>query len=256
MKSNPVETLSRNVRTELGVCITVNRASDAQLDAVRSTHSSEEGLYILNFPGTGAQWVFDTNHPFNDDEGREVFPITQWNLGGGIAGLCTLVDGKTYFGGAGIVGKYSGQDDNGSDYQFEYTSGWLDFGEYNHKLKMLKEMIASVTIGTASVAWTWEFDFSGTTLNRVVSYTGGGSAQFNVAEFSDGGGAGIGYIDPTIGATSGESEFSGSLVLTRKLIAAHGEGQFLRLGASASINGTDFTIQHMSLAPKLGRMVT
>jgi hypothetical protein len=256
MKSNPIETLSRNVRTELGATIATNRASDAQLDAVRSTHSSEEGLYILNFPGTDEQWVFDTNHPFNDDEGREVFPITQWSLGGGIAGLCTLVDGKTYFGSAGIVGKYSGQDDNGSAYQFEYTSGWLDFGEYNHKLKMLKEMIASVTIGTASVAWTWEFDFSGTTLNRVVSYQGGGVAEFNVAEFSDGGGAGIGYVDPAIGATSGESEFSGSLVLTRKLIAAHGEGQFLRLGASASINGTDFIIQHMSLAPKIGRMVT
>ena len=256
MKSNPVDTLSRNVRTELAGTIATNRVADAQLDRVRSTHSSEEGLYILNFPSTDEQWVFDTNHPFADDEGREVLPITQWILGGSIAGLCTTVDGKTYFGSAGVIGRYQGQDDNGVAYQFEYTSGWLDFGEYNHKLKMLKELIASVTVGTATVSWNWEFDFSGTTLTRSVAYQGGGVSEFNIAEFSDGGGAGIGYTVPSIGAASGEAEFSGSLVLTRKLIAAHGEGQFLRLGASASINGSDFIIQHMSLAPKIGRMVT
>jgi len=255
-KSNPVTSLTRNVRSELAGTISVNRAADSDLDAVRSTYTPEEGLYILNFPGTDEQYVLDMDHQFEDDEGRQVFPVTRWQLGGSIAGLCTTTGGITYFGSAGVLGKYSGQDDNTAAYDFEFNTGWLDFGELNHRLKMLKELIASVTIGDGTVVWNWEFDFSGSQLTRSVSYTGGGAAEFNVAEFSDGGGAGIGYNDPTVGAASGETEFSGSVILSRKLIAAHGEGQFIKLGCTSAVNGFDVIVQHMSVAPKIGRMVT
>jgi hypothetical protein len=255
-KSNPIATLSRNVSSELSGTIATNRASDAQMDRVRSTFSPEDGLYILNFPGTDEQYVFDTDHQFADLDGREVFPVTRWALGGAISGMCTTTQGITYFGSAGVLGKYSGQDDNGSAFDFEFNTGWLDFGELNHRLKILKEIIASVTIGDGTIVWNWEFDFSGTQLTRSQAYAGGGAAEFNVAEFSDGGGAGIGYIDPAVGASSGETEFSGSVTLSRKLLAAHGEGQFLKLGCTASINGFDVIVQHMSVAPKIGRMVT
>jgi len=255
-KSNPLATLTRNVRGELLATIGTQRTADSEMDQVTSTHSPEEGLYIINFPATGEQYVLDTNHEFTDDEGKTVFPVTKWQMGGTVGGLVTTVAGDTYLGSSGVVGKYSGQDDNTAAYDFEFSTGWLDFGELNHRLKMLKEMIASVSIGDGSVVWNWEFDFSGTQLVRTVAYGGGSLAEFNVCEFSDGGGAGIGYNNPTVGASSGETEFSGGVVLTRSLIAAHGEGQFLKLGCTASVNGFDLVIQHMSVAPKIGRMVT
>lgn len=257
-KSNPTKTLTKNVRADIIEAIETTRASDADMKNVQSTHSPEEGLYILNFPTLDKQFVLDTRHPFADDEGDTVFPVTDWVLGGSIAGMVTTVSGDVYFGSAGVVGKYSGQDDNGSAYDFEFLSGWLDFGDpqINHRLKMLKEIVASVKIGEGSVVWNWEFDFNGTQLTRVKTYTGGTTAEFNVAEFSDGGGSGIGYNDPSVGSSSGETEFAGGAVIQRANLPAHGEGQFLRVGVTCSVNNFDFVLQHMSLSPKIGKMVT
>lgn len=238
-KNNPIKALSKNVRSEMQEAITSSRSVDAELDRVRAVHSPEEGLYIINFPSIDKQFVFDTEHAFEDDFGDVVFPVTTWILGGSIAGMVSTVAGNLYLGSAGVVGKYTGSDDNGSAYDFQFESGWLDFGDpqINHRLKMLKEILASVKIGDGTLTWTWEFDFSGTTLSRLVTYTGGTSAEFNVAEFNIG-------------------EFSGGVAIQRRNIAAHGEGQFLKLGATASVNGFDIVLQHMSVSPKLGRMVT
>lgn len=238
-KNNPTTTLSKNVRADLAEAIKQSRAADADLKNVQAVHSPEEGLYIINFPTLDTQYVFDTLHPFPDDEGDEVFPVTKWQLGGSIAGMVSTTAGNLYFGSAGIVGKYAGTDDNGSAYDFEFWTGWLDFGndEVNHRLKMMKELVASVTIGTGSIAWNWEFDFNGTTLTRSVSYVGGAQAEFNVAEYSI-------------------AEYAGGALIQRKNIPAHGEGQFLRVGASAAISGYDLAMQHISISPKIGKMVT
>ena len=236
-KSNPITTLTKHVRGDIVEAITQQRASDAQFDQVRATHSPAEGLYIINFPVLDKQFVIDTQHAFIDDEDEEVFPITTWQLGGTIVALLTLSTGVTYFGSTGVVGKYAGQSDNSLAYGFEFTTGWLDFGELNHYIKMLKEIQASVSIGDGTLVWNWEFDFNSTKLTRSVTYTGGVVAEYNIAEYSIG-------------------EYSGSAVIQRKLIAAHGEGQFLRLGVTATVNGFDVVVQHMSVAPKIGRMVT
>lgn len=238
-KNNPTVTLSKNVRTDILAAISTTRTADPDFDAVRATHSPEEGLYILNFPAIDVQYVFDTQHPFMDDDDDEVFPVTKWQLGGNIAGLLSTVSGSLYFGSAGVVGKYSGNDDNGSAYDWEFMTGWLDFGdpEVNHRIKMLKEIVAFVQVGDGTLIWNWEFDFNGTNLTRSVLYSGGTSAEFNVSEFNVG-------------------EFSGGAVIQRKNIAAHGEGQFMRVGVTASVNGFDAVLQHISLAPKIGRMVT
>jgi hypothetical protein len=228
-KSNPTKTLSKNVRKDLQEAITASRAVDAELDRVQATHSPEQGLYIINFPSIDKQFVLDTQHPFEDDEGDVVFPVTDWMLGGTIGGVLSIVTGEVYFGSSGVVGKYAGQSDNDVAYDFEFITGWIDFGDsqINHRIKMLKELVASVQIGEGTLSWNWEFDFNGTQLTRSVLYSGGTVAEFGTAEFSDGGGAGIGYNNPAIGAASGETEFSGGAVIQRKNIPAHGEGQFL-----------------------------
>lgn len=236
-KSNPVVTITKNVRDDFVTAIKTQRATDGDMDQVRSTWSAEEGLYIINFPVVGEQWVIDTEHPFEDDEGDAAMPVLKWNIGGSPGGLLTTRAGNIYFGSAGVVGKYEGTDDNGTAYDFEYKSGWLDFGELNHRLKMLKEIVATVQVGEQSLVWNWEFDFSGTTLTRTQSYTGGNSAEFNIAEFNLG-------------------EFAGAVTLQRKTIPAHGEGQFMRVGCTASVDGFDVTLQQISISPKIGRAIT
>jgi|8_EtaG_2_1085327.scaffolds.fasta_scaffold00172_6 hypothetical protein len=258
-KNNPTTTLSKHVRGNMLEAIKQSRAADSALDRVQAAHSPEEGLYIINFPSIDKQFVFDTNHPFQDEQGDVLFPVTDWQIGDSVAAMVSLTSGELYFGSSsGTVLRYQGQDDVSASYDFEFLTGFLDFGDpqINHRLKMLKEIVASIQVGDATVIWNWEFDFNATTLTRAISYSGGASAEFNVAEFSDGGGSGVGYVNPSVGSGSGETEFSGSAVIQRKNIAAHGEGQFLRVGCTASINGSELAVQHLSIAPKIGRMVT
>lgn len=236
-KSNPVVTLSRNFRSNLLSAISIQRAADADFDQVRAVYSPEEGMYILNFPAVDKQFVLDMQHPFQDDDGQTVFPGTEWSLGGAIAALLVRNNGDVLLGSAGVVGKYSGESDNTVAYDFEMNTGWLDFEELNHRLKMLKEIGTSISIGDGTVVWTWEFDFSGTTLTRAVTYAGGNISEYSIAEYSIG-------------------EYSGGVTIQRNTVPAHGEGQFLRLGITASINGFGVVVQHMSVAPKIGKVVT
>jgi hypothetical protein len=235
-KSNPLVTLTKNVRADFLDDIATQRASDSELDQVRSAFNPETGLYVLNFPVVDEQWVLDVHHPFEDDDGDQVFPVMNWTIGGSISGLVSTVAGNLYLGSAGVVGLYSGEIDDASSYAFSFKTGWLDFGELNHRLKMLKEIVGLVSIGAGTVTWTWEFDFVDDTQSRSLVYTGG-SAEWGTAEYN---------VD----------EWSGGLTVQRKRLPAHGEGQFIRVGADVTVNGFDFVIQQISIAPKIGRMVT
>lgn len=236
-KSNPVVTITKNVRGSFVQDVKTQRASDAEMDQVRSTWNAEEGLYIINFPVVGSQWVVDTEHPFEDDDGDTALPILPWMVGGSPAGLLSTIDGNLYLGSSGVVGRYEGSLDNADSFDFEFKTGWLDFGELNHRLKMMKELATSIQVGEQTVSWTWEFDFSGTTLSRQHTYSGGNTAEFGTAEFN---------ID----------EFSGAVILQRKSLPAHGEGQFIRLGCFAVVDGFDIIVQQISISPKIGRMIT
>jgi hypothetical protein len=236
-KSNPMVTLSRNVRTAMSASINATRVLDTEFDQVRGCLSPEEQLYILNFPAENKQYVFHLDKKFQDDEGFEVFSITTWTLGGTIVGLMAHGNGTLYLGSAGVVGKYTGDQDNSTSFVFDYESGWLDFEDLNHRLKMLKEILASVSVGNVTITWKWYWDFDEGVLSRDVVYTSSGVAEFNVSEFNVG-------------------TFSGAATVQRKSIPAYGEGQFLKVGLNTTINGYGAIVQHISVAPKTGRMVT
>lgn len=254
-KSNPLTTLSRPIRSTILESIVQTRGADANFDTVLAVVSPEEGFYIINFPLTSSMFVFDTQHPYQDDYGEVLFPITQWNMGGTIVGMCAANDGNLYLGSLGVMGKYYGEDDNGSAYDFQFMTGWLDFGEQNHYIKMLKDLSATVSIGRGSVTWRWEWDFSGDTLTRTQTYEGSTPSQFGISEYTSGLGPPTeGYADPAA-TTLQESEYSGGLIIVRKTVPAYGEGQFLKVGCTSSVSGFDLVIQQISMAPKIGRMV-
>src|SRR5690606_25640189 len=145
-KTNPLVTLTKHVRSDVIADITTSRAADSELDQVRSVCSPEEGFYLINFPATGNIYCIDLHHPFQDEEGDVVFPITKWAMSGDIRGMLVTVGGDLYLGSSGIVGKYDGNDDNGEAYDFEVKTGWLDFGELNHRIKILKDIVVAVSI--------------------------------------------------------------------------------------------------------------
>lgn len=237
-KSNPLVTLTKHVRSDIITDIMTSRAADTELDEVRSVFSPEEGFYLLNFPTTENIYCIDLHHPFQDEDGDIVFPVTKWAMSGSIRGMLVTVGGSLLLGSDGVVGKYSGNDDDGVSYDLELKTGWLDFGELNHRLKILKEIVVSVSISaSASLTWTWEFDFNGSTLTRTTAYKNVSGAEFGESEFNVG-------------------EFAGGVSLNRRALPAHGEGQFIRLGVTARVNAFDVVIQQISIAPKIGRAVT
>jgi len=233
--------LTKNVRSRFLDAIAKQIAVDPDLDQVRAIHDATEGLYIINFPVYGSMFALDTHHPFQDDDGETAVPVLQWQVGGSVIALATTDKAGIYLGSAGVVGKYGLNQDNGSTYSFEFWSGWLDFDQLNHRLKMLKELVSVVSVGVGSVSHVWEFDFSGTTNTRTYAYTGIASAEFN---------------DLTSGAEFNLGEFSGGVRIQRKTLPAYGEGQFIRVGVTATVNSFDLVVQQISIAPKIGRMVT
>lgn len=237
-KSNPLVTLTKHVRQDILASIDAQRTSDAQLDQVRSVYFAQDGLYIVNFPQQDKQYVIDMMHPFQDEDGDTLFPITTWTLGGTVVGMCATIAGTLYFGLAnGQVGSYGNYSDAGSGYLVQWDSGWLDFSELNHRIKILKELIVSVVVGNADVTYTWEFDFNGTTLSRTLTYSGASVAEWGIAEFN---------VD----------EYAGGATVQRKRLPGHGEGQFMRIGASSTVSGIELAIQHITISPKIGRMAS
>jgi len=240
-KSNPVVILSKNVRSRVLDALAEQLAVDPELDQVRAIHDPTEGLYIINFPVYGSMFALDTHHPFKDDDGETAVPVLQWQIGGDIIGLLSTSKAGIYFGSSGVIGKYGLNLDNGSTYEFEYWSGWLDFEQLNHRLKLLKEMVSVLNVGVGDVNHVWEFDFTGTVNTRTHTYGGVAGAEFN---------------DLASGAEFNLGEFSGGVRIQRKTLPAYGEGQFIRIGVTATINSFDLVVQQASIAPKIGRMVT
>ena len=239
-KSNPTISITKNVREDFLLSMATTKTADDDLSTVKSTFNYDEGLFIINFPTSDIMYVFDFAHPFQDETGEINVPCTTWQVGGEIQSLLSRRNGDLLFGtGIGTVGLYGGSNlDDEATYSFNYSSGWLDFGpQMNHKLKMLKQLVTTILVGSQTITYYWEFDYSGQTLSRAFTYTSTTQAEFNDAEFNI-------------------EEFSGGLKLTRKALPAHGEGQFLKLGCSATISASDLVLQQYSIAADIGRMVT
>lgn len=237
-KNNPIASVTRNIKSKILGYIATEVTASADLVSVRSTFSPEEQFYLLTFPASDRIICIDTRRPFQDpDSGDVTYGVTEWDVGGPIAGLCARQNGDLYFGAQGEVGKYNDTQDDGSSYEMQFWTGWLDFGpEFNNRLKMLKELgvLMSVT-GGSSATFRWEFDFNNDIDTFDVAYDIGLS-EYNIAEYNIG-------------------EYSGGLVLFRKNIPGSNQGQYIRVGATVTVNGFRFIIQQMQLHPKLGRMV-
>jgi hypothetical protein len=230
-KSNPINNVSANVRDYLMTLIRTATASQ-----IRSVYSPEESFYLLSIPGI-ITFCFDTSGKMQDG----TFRVTEWS-GLTPRAMARAINGTLYMalnsGAGGKIGTYSNYLDNGSSYSFNYVSGWLDLGEdYAQYLKILKNVAGLFFVsGTANIALKWGFDFENTFTARPGTLANPGTAaEYGIAEY-------------------GIAEYSGGAALRTFGAPATGTGQYLRVGAQATINGQSVAIQQINMFTKIGRI--
>jgi hypothetical protein len=237
-KNNPLTSITKNIRSAMDTWIGIEVAASATLDPIRSVHSPEEGFYLLLLPSNDRFVCIDLKRPFVDEEGQKTNAITTWTVGGSIKSLLSRQNGDLLMGSSGVVGKYSGNLDDTSAYTMAFWSAWFNIPEFENHLKLLKEVGATIQIGgTGSATYRWEFDFLGTSFSKSVTYQAPTAAEYNVAKYN-------------------EDEYAGALTIQRRSFPGVGQGQFIRVGATLSINNYSFVIQQLTLTPKMGRIAT
>lgn len=231
-KSNPINNITKNIRDYL-----ISYLPAESTVVMKSVYSPEESFYLLNFPGAGVTFCINTTDHMEDGSMR----VTEWSHIVPRALLRTL-DGNLYIakqsGAGGKIGKYTGNQDNGTAYNFDYASAWLDIGQdLTQYTKILKNISGLFWVSAnVSVSLKWDFDFQGVFSSRSITMSVSDAAEYGIGEF-------------------GIAEYGGGLSLRKASAPADGSGQYIRIGAQTSINGAQFAIQQINIFAKIGRLV-
>jgi hypothetical protein len=134
-KSTPFNNISKNIQSA------VTAATDAMSDNndITLTYNPNKSMVLAIFPDIDAVYAFDTRAQLEDGS----FRATSWNTTLQTAEYIRGIE--NWYGSltstVGEVMTYSGNSDDGTNYFFDYESGWLDLGEeLNAHLKFLKRM--------------------------------------------------------------------------------------------------------------------
>lgn len=228
-KSNPINNISANIRDYMASFI-----SGETLSKIRSIYSPENAFYLLSLPTPGKVFCFNTKGKLEDGSYR----VTEWDASH--RAYSRTISGLLYIalvsGAGGKLGTYAGYTDNGTTYNFDYTSAWLDFGEDAAQyIKILKNLTAILYVSSsATIVLKWDLDFQGDFDTRTLTVFAPGTSEWNVMEW------GIG-------------EWSGGLALRKIQSQAAGSGQYVRLGMQAGVTGQT-SLQELTMFTKIGRM--
>lgn len=228
-RSNAIRNISLNVRDYL-----LSTAGSETPAGLRSTYNSFTGFYLLLAPVNGLLFCFDTKVTLDDATWR----CTIWDHFIPTA-LVTLKDNATTYSGlAGQLYQYLGQSDNGVAYSASYESGWLDLDpQIRTRLKMLKRLqCLFANVGGGTLTLKWSYDFSDAFFVAQVALQVGSQAEWTFSEW-------------------GLDEWGGGQGIYSVETPASGEGQFVKIGAAATINNSQFALQHLQLYAKVGRVI-
>lgn len=243
-KSNPLDNLSKNIQDFL-----LSSVEDPNLNLVdvRSVYSPEDRFYLLslsrtrtdgggNDSETGKVFVFDTRGRLEDGAAR-VMGI--WT---GLVPRAVVKrrDNDLFIALTdvpGELGLYTGFTDNAGTYPFTYESGWIDITGTQGFLVIPKRIDGIFFLGQdGTVSIKWAFDFSSSFFIRPVTFTG----VANFAEWGE--------------AKWGTDEWGGGAALKETKVAGQGTGEFIKLGAQATIAGGVVAVQQLDLFVKIGRL--
>ncbi len=238
-KNNPMANLTKKIRTDIvGNIQTLDTAGT--LGTVRSVYSPEEGFYLLNMPTIEKVYCLDTRWLYQDENGDLLARILDWNFAATIEprGMVARQNGDVLMGFAGVVGLYSGDDDDGTAIESQFMSGWTAGDErIEGAHKIGKEMVTRMTVtADTDVTWMWEFDFSGIIESCDATYSNvGTAAEYNIAQYG---------IDEASGGSQG--------ILVPVPLSL--EGQYFRFGFSHSSASARVTLQATTAEMKVTRI--
>lgn len=222
----PMNDMSANIRDEF-----LNFVNAETMENIRTTYSEKEGFYLISFPTTQYVYCFDVRTKLEDN----TFRVTNWESLYPWA-MFTTRDRLTYFGKAGIIGKYHGFTDNGSTYQLRYRSTWQHL-ENKTQVKMPKSLEITVIGGfNASLNLRMAFDYSIEDNSYTKLITSGNVSEYGVGEF-------------------GISEYVGSGYVGTYKYQLIGSGRTFNFGVNSVINGSSLSIQKIDILTKLGRIM-
>jgi len=240
-KSQPLNDISRNIRD---VFLDTVRAEDSP-ENITSVYNPSDAFYLLNFPASGIQYVFDTRGSLEDASLR----ATTWS---DLTHKNYTYDPTTeilYLAQTNGIAKYFGFNDDSETYQLEYYTNHFDLGLAN-KIKLLKR-VACTVIGSSKQLFSIKVGFEYTSNYFTFPFTTKDVpvSQYGISEYGSNG-----LRDPS-DATSGVSEYTGGISLDKIDSSVQGSGDIIQLGVEAEINGAQLSVQKLDIYGKEGRII-
>jgi hypothetical protein len=229
-RSNPITNLTKYVRDYM-----LQQLLFEDIAEIRSAYNPLYGFYLLSFPTSETVWCLDQRRRYADVDGEECAVVTNWDLS--LTAMASFASHNLYVSRtAGVVGQYTGVDDEGDNYRLTYYSPWLDLGEeVANRIKSLKRLGAILFIsGATTVMFKCWADFQDDFVIVQKELEGDGLAEWGESEW-------------------GDDEWSGGLALRILKLPARKRGQYFRLGIEAQVSG-ELAIQQAELFAKIGRL--
>lgn len=224
--STPMNDVSANVRDSL-----ISFISGETLVNIRSTYNESSGFYLLNLPISGQTFYFDVRSKLEDG----TFRCTMWN---GISprGLYTTRDRKTYIGKAGVIGEYSGYNDNGTTYRILYRSTWQHL-DNKAQIKMPKSFEVTVIGGVySSLIVKMRYNYNLTDITYIKLAPVSNLSEYNIAEF-------------------GTAEYLSTGYIGTYKYQISGSGKVFQFAVESEIASQPLSIQKIDILTKLGKIL-
>jgi hypothetical protein len=227
-KSAPFRDLSKNVRNDL-----MNAVSSETLANLKSIYSPFESFYLLSLPSFKTVYCFDMKTTLQDGSSR----VTMWDSIEPKS-FCYLRDKSLLIGKAGYVGQYSGHQDNGNLYRFQYFTNHTDLGA--PMVSSVLKKLSVVVIGGSNqfVTIKWGYDFRENYYAQNTKIPTQSIAEFGIGEYN------------TIG-----TEYAGGISLQTLTAYPTGSGKVIQTGYEANIDGAPLSIQKLEILAKNGKIL-
>ena len=227
-KSAPFRDLSKNVRNDL-----MSAVAGEVLSTVKSVYSPFESFYLLSLPSLKTVYCFDMKATLQDGSSR----VTTWDSIDPKS-FCYLRDKSLLIGKAGYIGQYSGYQDNGNAYRFQYFTNHTDLG--TPMVSSVLKKLSVVVIGGSNqyVTIKWGYDFKENYLSQNTKIPTQGVAEFGISEYNITG-----------------VEYSDGISLQTLTAYPTGAGKVIQTGYEADINGSALSIQKIEIQAKNGKIL-
>jgi hypothetical protein len=227
-KSAPFRDLSKNVRNDLMSAVAGETTAN-----IKSVYSPFESFYLMTLPSLKIVYCFDMKATLQDGSSR----VTIWdNMEP--KSFCYLRDKSLLIGKAGYIGQYSGYQDNGNPYRFQYFTNHTDLG--TPSVSSVLKKLSVVVIGGSNqyVAIKWGYDFKENYFSQNAKIPTQSVAEFGISEYNT---AGV--------------EYSDGITLQTLVAYPTGSGKVIQTGYEADIDGSALSIQKIEIQAKNGKIV-